>query len=68
MFTSQPQIGQDMAKERQQQAARIRQATSASSATKPQRTTSVGRGWIGGSMLRRQLMALRSRFVASGTK
>lgn len=68
MFTSQPQIGQDMAKERQQQAARIRQATTASAATKLQRTPSVRRDWIRGSMLRRQLVALRSRFVASDTK
>jgi hypothetical protein len=68
MFTSQPQIGQDMAKERQQQAARIRQATSASAAAKPHRTRSTRGRWMSGSMLRRQLVALRSRFVASGTK
>jgi hypothetical protein len=68
VFTSQPQIGQDMAKERQQQAARIRQATTASATAKTQRTPSVLRGWIGGSMLRRQLVAVRSRFVASDTK
>ena len=67
MFTSQPQIGQDMANERQQQAARIRQATSASAATRPQRTRSNRRGWIRGSILRRHLVLLRSRFAA-GTK
>ena len=68
MFTSQPQIGQDMAKERQQQAARIRQATSASAAAKPQRAQPVRRRWLSGPKLARQMVALRNRFVASGTK
>ncbi len=58
MFPSQPQIGQDMAKERQQQAARIRQAQLATSASKESRSGSVGRGWIDASTLKRRLSVL----------
>jgi hypothetical protein len=52
MFPSQPQIGQDMAKERQQQAEWIRQAQSAAPAKTPRRSWSVPWRWIDASTRR----------------
>ena len=58
MFPSQPQIGQDMAKERQQQAERIRQAHLATSASKESKPGPVRRGWIDATILGRRLSDL----------
>lgn len=68
MFPSQPQIGQDMAKERQRLAARIRQAESASAAHGPKRVGSAWRRWIDGTMLMRRLVGIIIRFGDSGSK
>ncbi len=61
MFPSQPQIGQDMAKERQEQAARIRQAHLAAAASKQKRSESVRQGWIDAAILKRRLSGLIGR-------
>jgi len=58
MFPSQPQIGQDMAKERQEMANHIRQAQLAASETKQSRSESVGRGRIYAAILRHRLSGL----------
>ncbi len=58
MFPSQPQIGQDMAKERQEMAARIRQAQLATSASKESKPGPVRRGWIDTAILKRHLPSL----------
>ena len=58
MFPSQPQIGQDMAKERQQQAEWIRQAQLATAASKESRSGSVRRGWIDAAILKSRLSGL----------
>ncbi len=58
MFPSQPQIGQDMAKERQQQAERIRQAQLATPASKESKPGPVRRGWIDATILKRHLPSL----------
>jgi hypothetical protein len=68
MFPSQPQIGQYMAKERQELAARIRQAESASPSSKPKRVRSARRRWVDGTMLKARLAGLRSRIGVSGIK
>lgn len=68
MFPSQPQIGQDMAKERQELAARIRQAESASAADEPKRVGSARRRWIDGTMLMRRLVGIIIRFGDLGSK
>lgn len=66
MFPSQPQIGQDMAKERQQQAARIRQAQEASADGGPRREQSVRRRWNAAAALKRRLAALTARLGVPG--
>ncbi len=58
MFPSQPQIGQDMAKERQQQAEWIRQAQSAAPAKTPRRSWSVPWRWIDAAILKGRLSGL----------
>ena len=59
MFPSQPQIGQDMAKERQEQAERIRQAQLALSANKQKRSGTERRpGRIDGATLKHRLSGL----------
>jgi len=68
MFPSQPQIGQYMAIERQELAARIRQAESASPSSKPVRAESARRRWVHRTMLKARLAGLRSRFGMSGIK
>lgn len=68
MFPSQPQIGQDMAKERQQQAEWIRQAHLAAAASTPERSGLAWRGWIATAILRRRLAALTGRLGVSGIK
>jgi len=66
MFPSQPQIGQDMAKERQQQAAWIKQAHEATSANSPKRSGFWRRGWVGVAILKRRLAALTGRLGVPG--
>ena len=62
MFPSQPQIGQDMAKERQQQAEWIRQAQSAAPEKTPRRSGSVRSRWIDAAILKRRLSGLVALF------
>lgn len=61
MFPSQPQIGQYMAKERQELAARIRQAESASARRGRERSRSTRRRWTEMPVLKRRLAWLRAR-------
>ena len=68
MFPSQPQIGQDMAKERQQQAEWIRQAQSAAPETTPRRSASVRWRWIDAAIVKRRLAAVTGRLGMSGLK
>jgi hypothetical protein len=59
MFPSQPQIGQDMAKERQQQAEQIRQAQLALTANKQKRSGNERRpGLIDATTLKHRLAGL----------
>ena len=68
MFPSQPQIGQDMAKERQQQAEWIRQAQSAAPEKTPRRSGSVRWRWIDAAIVKRRLAAVTGRLGMSGLK
>lgn len=63
MFPSQPQIGQDMANERRQQATHIRQATEARSARTPRRPRQ-SRRIAARPTLRRRLVVLFARLVS----
>lgn len=66
MFPSQSQIGHDMARERQESAARIKQAESAASHRKSTEPGSSRQGWAPGTMLgrmlRNSLAGLKARF------
>ena len=62
MFPSQAQIGQDMSRERQELAARIRLAQSAASPRRQRRPKAARRRRVVVAVLKRQLAGLIARF------